>query len=104
MNRMPGFTAQASAYRSSGRYYIGAYVAAAPVADGAIIRPAQGVCPPQCVRQCVTACQHDGLSLNFCQRLCQADCTAYSSGIPLHCTPCTRTCTYCGGETATSTC
>jgi|ERR1700741_3398324 hypothetical protein len=102
MNTMniPGFTAEASVWRTIGRYEMGG----ATVQDDGTVHPAQQACPPRCIQECEFGCQRDGLSKSFCEKLCQSDCTAYGSGNPLQCSPCTQTCTYCGGVTSTRNC
>jgi hypothetical protein len=71
--RTPGFSAEASLYRTSGRYYMGR----TPVQDGETIYPAQQACWDLCYRCCVSACRSDGNPLGWCQRLCRYDCEAY---------------------------
>jgi hypothetical protein len=101
---IPGFYAEASLYRTSGRYYMGG----AHIQDSGRIHPAQQQwCPPRCVTACEAACQHDGLSKSVCARLCLSDCTFYGAAIPLSCSPCVQsvqTCIVCGGETITRSC
>jgi hypothetical protein len=70
---MPGFNADSSVYRTSGRYYMrGGTV----VGSGALY-PAQQACPPQCIRRCEAGCRADGNSQSFCRNLCRLDCEAY---------------------------
>jgi hypothetical protein len=101
---IPGFYAEASLYRTSGRYYMDG----AHIHDSGRIYPAQQQwCPPHCVTACEAACQHDGLSKSVCARLCLSDCTFYGAPIPLSCSPCVQsvqTCIVCGGETITRSC
>jgi hypothetical protein len=101
--KMPGFTAEASVYRATGRYYMGG----APIqSDGSIYLALQSFCPPKCISACEQGCRADGLSSGFCARLCNFDCSAYSS-IPISCGPCVngvRTCILCGIGPVTETC
>lgn len=80
--RIPGFTAEASVYRTSLRYYMGV----GPVqASGAIYPAQQASCINRCRHCCITACRHDGNPLSFCQRLCYSDCEAYGPCWPASC-------------------
>jgi hypothetical protein len=110
--KMAGFTAEASVYRTTGRYYIGR----APVQDDRSIHPALQFCPhpvpPQfcpskCINDCVANCLRDNPgSKSFCNSLCECDCSTYSS-LPLSCGPCVnqrQSCTLCGGQTVTELC
>jgi hypothetical protein len=100
--KMAGFTAEASVYRTAGRYFM----VGVPVRNDKGVYPALQSCPPECVSDCVTNCRRDGLSLSFCQKLCESDCSSYSS-LPLSCGPCvnsTRTCILCGGQMVTERC
>src|SRR5215470_19514181 len=83
---VPGFHAEASLYRTSGRYYMGG----AHIQDGGRIYLAQQWCPPACVNACVSGCRADGESQSFCTKLCASDCSAYGGGIPLSCSPCVQ--------------
>jgi hypothetical protein len=111
--RMAGFTAEASVYRTTERYYMGG----APVQNDRGVYPAlqficphpkpRQVCPSRCISDCVHNCLRDNPgSLNFCNSLCLCDCSTYSS-LPLSCGPCVnqlQTCTLCGGQTVTELC
>jgi hypothetical protein len=73
---MPGFTAGAALYRSSGRYVAGvAFAAGTPV-----VRPAQiGTCrDPGCLADCqelcADLCRVRGLAPEVCRRLCEVRC------------------------------
>ena len=76
---VPGFNADASAYRTSRRYYMRGATAES---SGALF-PAQQACPPQCIRRCEAGCRADGNSQSFCQNLCRLDCEAYGLCEPL---------------------
>jgi hypothetical protein len=100
---LPGFSAEASVYKTSGRYYI---AWAATGARGGI-EPAQQFCPPWCIQDCIAGCRADGNSPGFCGGLCSRECNAYGSGKPASCGPCVQnvqTCILCGGVTTTRSC
>src|SRR4051812_7126494 len=78
---MPGYTAEASLYRTSGHYYAGG----APVQVGGAIQPAQQTCQDRCFRCCVSACRADGNPRSWCERLCRSDCEAYGPCWPSSC-------------------
>ncbi len=100
--KIAGFTAEASIYRTSGRYY----TKTTHVHDGGSISPALENCPPKCVADCKLHCRQDGLSASRCAALCASDCSAYSS-LPLSCGPCVngvQVCILCGGQRSTQNC
>jgi len=100
---VPGFSAEASVYKTSVPYYMG----------GAYALPSTGIsaarqfCPPSCVQTCERLCQQDGLSQGACAKLCLSDCSAYGTGDPVSCGPCVnnvQTCILCGGASVTRSC
>jgi hypothetical protein len=100
---MPGFNAEASAYRTSIRYY----TSRTHLGQSGSISLAQQFCPPSCITTCERLCQKDGLSQSSCTRLCHLDCSAYGTGVPISCGPCVnnaQTCILCGGATVTRSC
>jgi hypothetical protein len=101
---VPGFNAEASAYKTKAAYYAGR--AAAP-SNPNIYPAATALCPPRCVDACEHGCRADGLSAGSCASLCAKECNAYTAGIILSCGPCvnnTQTCVTCGGGTTTVAC
>ena len=101
--KLPGFNGEASVYTSARHYYAGT----ATVADNGSVYPAQQTCPPWCVEACEHGCRADGLSQNFCAKLCQSDCGAYGTAKPVSCGACVdnmQACTLCGGAQVTRGC
>ena len=106
--KLPGFTAEASVYRTTGRYYM----SGAPVQNDRSIyptlhHPTLQFCPPKCISACEQGCRADGLSTAVCARLCNLDCSMYGGGMTVSCDPCVnglRTCILCGGAVVIETC
>jgi hypothetical protein len=100
--KIAGFTAEASVYRTGGRYYM----RMTHVGDGASISPALENCPPKCIADCKLHCHQDGVSASRCATLCASYCSAYSS-LTLSCGPCVdgvQVCILCGGQRVTNNC
>ena len=100
--KIAGFTAEASLYRTAGRYY----TRMDHFGDGGSISLALENCPPKCIADCKLHCRQDGLSASRCATLCASDCSAYSS-LPLFCGPCVndrQVCVLCGGVAVNQSC